>query len=279
MDKSLETKIVEFLDNKTSLNKGENNCFSQKIYADYRDKLSEDSIKKILEADEPMDEFYELFGYDYNMYEFGALFKELEESFEGYEENEKEVDEWIREHVSFYIDTDHYLKETVCANIIIDTGDGNYDFTLNNLYQADEINEDSALLWLAKAQGYTKEQLEKATIAEEVSFSDSKLLKSIYQECLNTTSSMNALSFFVDMTIKDLIDYKKKPWTIKLDKDVKCGLVDYWNGAGGILEIELEKELEIPSDKVRSFKIDGADGYGVGEIFGMCSTFWTDTII
>lgn len=272
-------RIIEFLDNETNLDKGRDNYYSGEIYADYRDELSQENIEKILEADDPMDEFYELFGHEYDTYEFDYLFTQFKENFEGYAENEEEIDEWLREHVSFYIDTKHYLKETVCANIIIDTGDGNYDFTLNNLGQADEINNESALLWLALEQGYSKKQLEKATIAEEVSFNNSKLLQSIYQECLNTTSHMNALSFFVSVTIQDLIDYKTKPYTIALKKSVKCGLVDFWNGAGGILEIELERELEIPIDKVWSFNIDGADGCGVNEIFGVCNSFYTETTV
>jgi len=278
-EKTLESRLIEFLDDNTSLDKGENNYYTQKIHVDYRDELSQDSIEKILKSDEPMDEFYELFGVEYDTYEFEALHEQLEEDFEGYEENETEIDEWINEHVSFYIDTKHYLDERVCANIIIDSGDGNYDFTLNNLYQADEIEEESSLLWLALQQGYTKKQLEDATIAEEVNFNDSKFLSSIYQECLNTTSNMNALTFFVKMTIQELIEYKSKPWDLTLKKDVKCGLVDFWNGAGGILGIEVEHEVVIPTDKVRSFTIDGADGYGVSEIFGICSSFYTDGII
>ena len=280
-EKTLESRLIEFLDDNTSLDKGENNYYTQKIHVDYRGELSQDSIEKILKSDEPMDEFYELFGVEYDTYEFEALHEQLEEDFEGYEENETEIDEWINEHVSFYIDTKHYLDERVCANIIIDSGDGNYDFTLNNLTNEDLIEDDSSLLWLVNQQGYTKKQLFESldNTVNVVNCVDSKLLETIYDECINTTTSMNALTFFVKMTIQELIEYKSKPWDLTLKKDVKCGLVDFWNGAGGILGIEVEHEVVIPTDKVRSFTIDGADGYGVSEIFGICSSFYTDGII
>jgi hypothetical protein len=78
------------------------------------------------------------------------------------------------------------------------------------------------------------------------------------------------------MTIKELIEYKEKPYTIVMKKGTSCGLIDIWNGAGGVLEIELERDVEIPPDKVRSFNIDGGDGYGVDQIYGMSSSFWTE---
>jgi hypothetical protein len=158
--------------------------------------------------------------------------------------------------------------------LILDTGDGNYDFTLNNLFSEKKIANESALLWLAKKQGYTKTQLKAAIFENECG--DSKFLKSVRQECANVTTHMNALAFFVKITIKELIEYKEKSGAVLIKKGTSCGLIDVWNGAGGVLEIQLEKDVKIPKNKIRSFTIDGGDGYGVDQIYGMSSSFWTE---
>jgi len=272
MKKNLEQRLRKFLESEFRLNK-EGDEYTQEVYVDHDDQLSDKAIKEILESDAPMVTFYDQFEPDFSDSEFDYLHGKIENEFEGYNENQDEIDEWLREHVHFYIPEDHYLNRTVCANLILDTGDGNYDFTLNNLLNGEDINKESALLWLAKKQGYTKKQLKSAMSGD---CGESKLLKSIRAECANVTTHMNALAFFVKTTIRTLIDYKENPQTIKLNKGTSCGLIDVWNGAGGILEIELEKDIKIPPDKVRSFKIDGADGYGVDQIYGMSSSFWTE---
>ena len=273
MEKSLELRLREFLEKEFYFKK-DGGEYIQECYVHYDDELSDKSIKEILESDSPMETFYDQFEPDFYDYDFNEVQRKVENEFEGYDENEEEIDEWLRENVHFYIPEGHYLNKKVCANLILDTGDGNYDYTLNNLLNGEEISDESALLWLAIQQGYTKEQLEVAMAEGE--FGGSKFLKSAREECLNVTSSMNAVAFFVKMSIKDLINYKENPYTFKIDAGTSCGLVDFWNGAGGILEIQLEKAVEVPADKVRSFTIDGADGYGVDKIYCMSSSFWTE---
>ncbi len=271
MKKKVELSLRKFLESEFRLNK-EGDNYTQECYVDADDQLDDKAIKAILESDAPMETFFDQFEPDFNDSEFDYIQKKVASEFQGYDANENEIDEWLREHVQFYIPEDHYLNRTVCANLILDTGDGNYDFTLNNLLNGEGIDNESALLWLANQQGYTRDQL-KAAISEG-NFGDSKLLKSIRAECANVTTHMNALAFFVKISIRELINYKENPHPITIKKGTSCGLIDVWNGAGGILEIELEKDIEIPQDKVRSFKIDGADGYGVDQIYGMSSSFW-----
>lgn len=63
---------------------------------------------------------------------------------------------------------DSNWNQYVPVSIMVDTGDGNYDYTLNSLYpsfygrRCDEIPEKSSLLWLAKQQGYDASDLKKA---------------------------------------------------------------------------------------------------------------------
>ena len=51
-----------------------------------------------------------------------------------YDDHEEFIESWIREHLFFRYPEDHFLKQTVCVNITVDTGDENYDYVLNNLY-------------------------------------------------------------------------------------------------------------------------------------------------
>jgi hypothetical protein len=84
---------------------------------------------------------------------------------------------------------------------------------------------------------------------------------------------MNALTFFTKMTLKEFIDYQENPTDLTISIEKNCGLYDPWNGAGSVLEIELEKPVKIPK-KYIEMHIDGCRGYGVDEIYGMCSSFW-----
>lgn len=89
---------------------------------------------------------------------------------------------------------------------------------------------------------------------------------------------MNALAFFVKMTLKQFIELRENPINIKLSKDTSCGLYDCWNGSGGTLELELENDVVIPKKYVE-MHIDGTRGYGVDNIYGMSSSFWSDTVL
>ena len=64
------------------------------------------------------------------------------------------------------------------------------------------------MLWLGKKQGYSREQIEEALLTDKEI--QGKFMKSLYNELVNETTCMNALTFFVKMTLKDLLDLKEK---------------------------------------------------------------------
>lgn len=119
----------------------------------------------------------------------------------------------------------------------------------------DVIPEEASVLWLARQQGYKKRQLNRAM--RHCDYSGSKLLKSLRAEVHNCSSHMNALAFFVEMTVEQLFDLNEamkdngengtaRKRKATLDKSAVCGLYDNWSGAGSILEIELEKDVVLP---------------------------------
>lgn len=220
------------------------------------------------------------------------------------EEHELDVDEvhtLVYELICVDPPYKQYLERcTLNINIMIDTGDGNYDFVSNDIgghYNAvdDGIGEEASLLWLARQQGYTKSQLRACFRAEGKS--ESKLLHSIYQETLNCTTHMNALVFLVQMTLGEWLDVleaqkkeeelnksyylseRKGRGYLMLDAQTTCGLLDVWNGAGGIMEISLEAPVRLPFRCIDSIWPDGVRGsYGVHSIYGVGECWWDTSL-
>lgn len=112
---------------------------------------------------------------------------------------------------------------------------------------------------------------------------------------------MNALIFFVSMTVEQLFDLqhairngrktdnitsgddhnakkRSQKKTIRIDKMAHCGLYDSWSGAGSVLEIELEQDVVLPIQFISTAWPDGARGYGASEVYGLASNYWTSTL-
>lgn len=287
--------------------KDENGVFYEEIYADYRDTLDDCTLKKICNDDHPREKFWELLDEWYRDCEWeyaDNVIKQVlkDENVAELVENPDadEIRELIRDQFYIRYPEKHFLKEDVLVDLVIDTGDMNYDFTSNIIgghYDAsdDSIPEESSLLWLARQQGYKKSELKKA-LADRGN-SQSPLLKSIYHETLNCGSHMNALAFLVKMTLeeyftlRDGIDKERernKSYYLSertgrgyllLSKDTTCGLYDSWNGSGSVLEIKLEKDVRLPFRCIASADHDGCHGYGIREIYGCGSDLWSDNAV
>lgn len=258
--------------------------FIHQFYADYNDSLREETIKSILEKETVEDRKDKLSDVLFDIYYFAIfdamesyknmVINELKEK--GIEFNEDCVDDCVRELISCEYPTSHYLNTKVYANLLLDVGDANYDFSVNdlrNINREDGISEESAILWVAKQQGYTKEQLESAVFDGE--YNGSKFLKSMSCEVENG-HYMNAFTFLFKTTIGELIGFNKESIEgIKISKDTNCGLVDFWYGAGGPIEVELEKDIIVPSNYIDSFTIDGGRGtYSIDSIYGPTREIW-----
>ena len=287
--------------------------FTCEIYADYRDYADNSTVIKWCEADNPHEAFNEeLFcWYQDCIFEceddvIDTVKKHWTDAELSFDDNEEFIVDWIREHVTIEIPTNHYLQQKVCVDIIVDTGDGNYDFVSNDMFPhynarfGDVIPEEASVLWLARQQGYKKRQLNRAM--RHCDYSGSELLKSLRVEVHNCSSHMNALAFFVEMTVEQLFDLneaikdngkndpplnkdeyrctweRKGKRKITLDKSAVCGLYDSWSGAGSILEIELEKDVVLPMKYISTALPDGGRGYSVASIYGVCSSMWTPSL-
>ena len=307
-DQERENKLKEAIRDalSTVCRKDENGVFYEEIYAD-RDTLDACTLKKICNDDYPREKFWELLDECYRDCEWeyaDNVIKQVlkDENVAELVENPDadEIRELIRDQFYIRYPEKHFLKEDVLIDLVIDTGDLNYDFTSNSIgghYNAndDSIQEEASLLWLTRQQGYKKSELKKA-LADRGN-SQSPLLKSIYRETLNCSTHMNALVFLVKMTLEEYFTLhdginkereRNKSYYLSertgrgylvLSKDTTCGLYDSWNGSGSILEIKLEKDVRLPFRCIASADHDGCHSYGIREIYGCGSDLWSDNAV
>lgn len=308
MNTDFQAALRQVLDGMWELTK-KGSEYEYEIYADYRDEMSDKTACEILGSSDPeqafwekMDEWY----FDYESEVRSELVKKVEDKLteEGapyYDGLPEDIDLWdeLMELVYFALPYDHYMKQSFYVNIMVDTGDGNYDYTLNNLYPAycgyyneGGIDPKASVAWLAKTQGYTKGALWKAL--KEGDMRDPKgFLQSMRVEIANIASHMNTLTFLVELTLEQLMelnrliklqdrnghfyDATKNPYCgyIVLDKKTTTGLYDPWGGGGSCFEIELEKDVRLPIRFIRSALPDGGDGYSIDSVYGMCGSAWT----
>ena len=309
MPEKFKAEISEILDRKLGYWKQPDGSFSYEICADYRDEMDSETAIKILCSDEPMEMFCETMAEWYDDYERSLradLEKEVMAELTAEDgpypmglsaEKIEMFHDLMLNLVCYQLPEKHYLEQTFYVDIMVDTGDGNYDFVLNGVYPAwygqygARIDDKAGIVWLAKTQGYTKTQLWNALRKGDLR-NPKGFLESMRVELANLSSHMSTVTFLVEMTLEDLIslnrlirlqdrnghfyDTRKNPYCgyIILDKNTETGLFDPWGGSGSCFEIELEKDVKLPVKYIRSALPDGGDGYSVGSIYGMCGSAW-----
>ena len=280
--------------------------FYTEIYADYRDELDDQSLKKLCNAENPREQFYEWLDeayleciWDYEDQVIKEVLKDEDFAEIASKLDEDEVRDHLRDMFYVKLPEEHYLNQDILVDILVDTGDLNYDYTLNNFgphYDAMEnepIPEESSLLWLARQQGYTKTQLKQAMRERPAK---KNFMQSMYDEINNVASHMNTLTFMVKMSLEEYFHLtdaivkereRNKSYTmngrkgrgwILLDKTTTTGLYDPWNGGGSLLEIHLDKDVRLPIRCIETAKHDGCRGYSIREIYCCCTSLWTETL-
>lgn len=305
MNKELDNRFVKFLNDNYWYNKRDKSkeIFEFDIYVDYRDELDDHTIREIFDHDNPQEYLDEQI-FDWYRESEWEIIDQLRGELEK-EVGEIDDDDWfelVDEHVIIVYPFDRFLSQPIQVNIFVDTGDGNYDFILNahwphyNGIRGEKFDKNASLVWLAKQQGYTKTQLEKF-VNSNPDFHDPKgFLESVVVELANMTTHMPCLTFMVEMTVEEcfaLQERIKKSRTnddnrydattrpnvgyITLAKNTECGLYDPWQGGGSVLEIQLEKDVNLPIRYIRSALPDGCDGYQIADCYGLSKDFWRRT--
>ena len=210
------------------------------IYCDYNDELSDETIKDIMQSNNPMEVFNDTladwamdYAIEYGENEFEKdIKKELtEEELECWEENEESVWDYLRDNYYFYYPSDHFNKN-VEVNIMVDCGNMNSDFTRDNVlnwygtsggYGSNgNFDKYSSMLWLAKTQGKaTKLRKQTKKVYDHVTDDNidddylnrpkeerDKFIESCIQEMENLPSHMSSITFLVSMPLFDLFALK-----------------------------------------------------------------------
>ena len=303
-----EKRLMEHLE-KLCLKK-DHGVFIYEIYPDYRDEISDEAVDKILRFDEPRmafdDWIYEAYWESENWTKREIIKDVMHGIFPEDEDEEAEIEDYLEQMLMDLLDFeypyDHFLKQEIRADLMIDTGDGNYDYTCNSVYphyygeKGSGIEKAASLVWLAETQGYSKRQLEKALDEGDVA-KPKGFLDTVRQEVANETSTMNCLTFLVKMTVEDLIrlneliklqepngekifdaDLRPDCGSLKISKKANPGLYDPWYGAGSLFEIELEKDIVLPIKYIRSCFPDCHFRWSVDSVYGMMGSAWKDVV-
>ena len=301
--KDIKELVKDYLAEHHAWEKKADGNYHFEIDIDYRDEIEDSIAQEVLENDSPRDALLEKLWDWYQESELDIIdnlvddFKEKVDPKLFDDANiieDGNIDDYmIRDIFMDVVCIDYPVDwaedQEFCFNIIVSNGDDNYDFWLNEHIidedgKVDENAEKSGLVWLAKQQGYTLDQvveiLKNGDIEEPKTF-----LETVLQEVANGYGC-EALTFCVKMTLGQAIDLKEKMesnpnGSIVLDKRVECGLFDPWSGGGSVLEIACEKDVEIPFKNIWKFYIDArrSNRYdSIHNVYGTDSSLWRDCL-
>lgn len=183
----LKDRIKDVLRGMNGVSVDENGFYYCECDKDYRDELSDEQVADVLagkfrfrvdgkerfEKMEPRNVLYNILaeGYQEEMWRIeDEVLGEVKKNADvARVMNEIGIDEvtlaeCLRDVFYVSVPVDDYLKQDVCMDILLDTGDANHEFTCNNLLDSDiegveDFDDDSSLLWLCEQQGVSREEL------------------------------------------------------------------------------------------------------------------------
>ena len=301
--KTLNELMKDYLAENHTWEKKADGNYHFEIYVDYRDEIEDSIAQEILDNDYPRDALLEKL-WDWYQEQEWDIIDNLVDDFKAKTDpkfledvniiEDGNLDDGdIREEFMdiIYVDypEDWALSHEFCFNIIVSNGDDNYDFWINEHIidedgKVDENAEKAGLVWLAKQQGYTLENVVEALKNGDIE-EPKTLLETVLQEVANGYGC-EALTFCVKMTLGQAIALKEKMksnpnGSIVIDKKAECGLFDPWSGGGSVLEIACEKDIEIPFENIWKFYIDArrSNRYdSIHNVYGTDDSIWRDCL-
>ena len=299
--KDIKELVRDYLAEHYAWEKKDDGFYHFEIYVDYRDEIDDATAQEILNNDYPYETLIEKL-WDWYQEQEWDIIDNLVDDFQ------KKVDPELLEDANIiadgnlddgmireefmdavYVDypIDWAESQEFCFNIIVSNGDDNYDFWLNEHIidedgNVDQDAEKAGIVWLAKQQGYTLDQVVK--ILKDGDIEEPKtFLGTVLQE-VASGYDCEALTFCVKMTLGQAIALKEKMesnpnGSIVLDKRVECGLFDPWSGGGSVLGIACEKDVEIPFKNIWKFYVDKSRSNrydSIHNVYGTDSSLWRD---
>ena len=288
-------------------------CWFDEAYADYNDEIDAKAVADILQYPNPKERLEDLITDYYDeQWERNEHIDEFKKTLKRKSWSDEDIEDMFVKLWYLRLPFEHYMSQEVCINIVIDTGDRNYDYSLNAVYphyngrEDDEIDDKASLVWLARQQGYSKEQLQDILTNGEDAVEQHGFLPTVFQEVINCCVPLPRLIFPVRMTLKqacelneiinkrDEVSYKyghekrkyeyepekrKDVGTITLDKSVEPLLYDSWGGGGSVWGIELDKDVEIPIKYIESALPDEYLDYSIHNCYGCTDGCWKRDLV
>lgn len=263
-----EVKISEELRNKCIEYLKDNPL---EIYWDYRDQLSLEQVKKLMESKEALSDIENEL-WEYNSHYIWELETRLiEEMKKEFPELEKIETCDLRDEFLDYLGVDLNIKE-----LIRHTPDVRVRVVIHSNYEG--VGYQDRGRGDFRGNEYIKEI--------------KKLLKGKYdkvsfqQELDNICSSVNQFIFYFKTNVENLIGIKKRfKNSIVIPKDAMAGFFDSWNGSGSILEVKLLKDIKLKKQygatkyDTISVVLDEACDYSVEKVYGLCGVPDIDIIV
>lgn len=297
-----EKILIQVLDDMTpnllTLEDEEEHIYASEIFCDYDERLSDNQIYSISDTEDPGAKAIDIFteweadAGSYENFTFDNLYMDSDKK-RVLEPVETAVNEWLEEHIVFRLPYERLYSQRFHVNVILAThGEANRDFgeyTCLNYYGKGDtgLDDDNALMWIAKQFGKDSELKEAISLAKEREPEDEpKLEDSFIRSCVleleEFTHAMGAVTLLLNMTLSDFVKLaemrKAGKGILAVDKEAMCGIFNPWNGGGSTLEIQLPSELKIPVDMIWSAWADGSKkhGYDVDEAYSLVGSCWKD---
>lgn len=170
--------------------------FELEVYKDYRDEVSMETIRDIVQSEDPMLAYENSINEMYDRSADYYIDELLDAVYDRLDEQGIVVTDEIKEYAEDYfrgrldLKYPNFDNQEVNVNIIIDSGDANYEYTLNSQYPGTAYNAErpaqpgeegytpydpedildpkAGIVWLASTQGYTLQQLHKALLDDGI---------------------------------------------------------------------------------------------------------------
>jgi len=264
-------------------------------YVDHRDLyLSDETANKILSRGE--DYFWEFTSEYYypddsddyysDHYEFVISSLNLDDDEK--EEYHDQIMEAIKEVLHISVSIDEALDLTsVCINVAVTPKEVDYVWGWESLeykkgtgsksgkeiltYIPDDYDDILKIFGL-RASEY--KSWFNNTLRKERDEKFNNFMEKFNQEIMNSGQGFDQLVFGVKMSLREALKLKEAK-SITLEPGYMCGFLDTWNGGGSLLDLGYVYPVTIDLNKENvHFYIDGFDGYGIDQIYGMSSDAW-----
>ena len=130
LNEQLHNELAAFLKSNYHEFDEESKCFFDEAYTDYEDRVSDKDLEKVLDSDDPEQALEEMLWDCYTGCEWqyrDDIVSGFLKTPEGSKYDYEEVDDELVEMWYFKVPEDHYFEQEVNVDIIVDTGDMNYD--------------------------------------------------------------------------------------------------------------------------------------------------------